>query len=411
MLPASKKGDTLVKLPMVFTYTVLSLMMITALSGCQSPADVDSTASAIDEVVELDISSVFHEGEESMIRGCLWPEDNNLILANQSRIDITNTPPGDSLPGETDIYLYDIISQEANLIPIDYRFTTNWDWYRYIAIRNKEVVGFAEGSSVVKFDLKDLHNVDKTTLLNNQKNYIQCSLDLSYVAKVEIIDPDLKDSQNDGANEDGSKKAVKVLTLHNLNTGETKELDRTTINQYEGGRGGGCVWSFDSSVLAYKIDYNRIMVYNVKLGEKKTITLDEIVPSKDFAEIYILSFTPSNNLIITTSHPSGYAMSVLKDDYTQMEWKTGDILTWDDCIGKSGDRVYADTSWLEDNSTVVSAVISYGETTDTEVVFRKDGEYFSAGAISPDGKRLAVITNQFLSANEVKQHLYIVPIN
>jgi len=383
--------------PGIFALFAGALVLMLVLSGCQSSTDVDAPVSGVDGLVELNISPFFKEGEGSFIKGCLWFDENTLILASQKKEE-RNPETGQSTPGETDIYLYDINKQQATLLPCDYPFSSHWDWNRYIPIRNEEVIGFGEGSAVT-FALDDPTQINM--ILREDDNLRVFSPDLSYMAEVSSFGPDSGNDFQDGA----------VLSLHNLKTGQVIELDRSVINVGGGIVAAECYWSFDSSTLAYLIDYNRLLIYDVTSGESKRITLEELIGSREIKiyEFFHLPFTPSGKLLITALHSSGYAQTVLEDNYELMEWtmvKNGPSLF---IIGESGGRVFAEgEKSSQENPHGVSGVVSYGESPQSKVVFQKDGECFSAGALSLDGKRLAVITREGGINNE--QHLYILSV-
>lgn len=379
----------------IYTLCFVWVLVLTlVMSGCQSSVDVDESvrekqADPVQEeqeevipegLVELDISPLYKEGDGSLIRGCLWLNENTLILANKK---------DQSREGQTDISLYDIAKQQATLLPCDYPFGLHWDWNRHIIIRNEKVAGFGEGSAVT-FDLDDPAKINIILKEDDYKRVF--SPDLSYLAEVGDFAPE------------SALQGNAVLLLHNLKTGEVIELDRSVIDG--GVTATNCYWSFDGATLAYLIDYGRILIYDVASGKSKRITLKELKGSRDIPihEFFNLAFTPSGKLLITALHDDGYARAVLEDDYESMEWTVDKNRPSMFIIGESGGKVFAEgTTSFKD----YVCVVSYDESPRKTVLFRKDGEYFSAGALSPDGKRLAVVTHEGGVSNV--QHLYIWP--
>ncbi|MCR6545869.1 hypothetical protein [Dehalobacterium formicoaceticum] len=385
----------------IFTFFAGAFVLILALFGCQSSNDVDAPVSEVDGLVELNISPLFKEGEGNFIKGCLWFDENTLILASQKKEEI-NLETHQSNLGETDIYLYDINKQQATLLPCDYPFSSHWDWNRYIPIRNEEVIGFGEGSAVT-FDLDDPTKINM--IIKEDDNLRVFSPDLSYMAEVGNFGPDSGHDLQNGA----------MLLLHNLKTGEVIELDRSLIVVGGGVVATQCYWSFDSATLAYLIDYNRLLIYNVTSGESKRITLEELRGNRDIEihEFFSLSFTPSGKLLITALHSSGYAQAVMGDNYELMEWTVDETSPSLFIIGESGGRVFSEGKKpSKDDPSGVSGVASYGESPRKEMVFHRDGESFSTGALSPDGKRLAVITHDITGEAGInyEQHLHILPV-
>jgi len=365
--------------------------------SCQS-TDVVSVDGGSKEIEKLDISAVFNEGGRDNIKGCLWPNNDSLILAYEKE-EIIKSDTGESTEEKTDLYLYDISAQKATLMSCEYPLWQNWDWNEYTIIDNGQVIGFAQDGTIT-FDRDNLKNIKFTV---NESIAFECaySPDFSYLAEVYTNNPYLGDED----------KEEVILSLRNLNTGEETELNLSVIEIGAGVNSAACYWSFDSTTLAYIIDYNRLLIYDVKSDNSKTITLDELIKNRDinYQEFFSVSFTPSGKLLVTVlyedSNTSGYAQAVLEEDYSKMDWVINDIRPSLFIIGKSGDKVYAEGT---DSIEEYSGVISYGEFPQTEVVFYKEGEYFRAAALSPDCKRIAVVT---YATDEKKQHLYILSLN
>lgn len=358
---------------------------------------MNATVSEVNKLVEIDISTIPLEGKH--LSGCLWAKENTLILAIENMEENINSNTDESIEGKTNLFLYDIPNQKAMYLPCEYPLWQNWDWNEYKIIDNGQVIGFAQDGTIT-FDRDNPQNIQFTV---NKSKAVECaySPDFSYLAEVYTNSPYLGDED----------KEEVILSLRNLNTGEETELNRAVIEIGLGVNTADCYWSFDSTTLAYIIDYNRLLIYDVKSDNSKTITLDALIKNRDmnYQEFFSVSFTPSEKLLVTVLYEdintSGYAQAVLEEDYSQMDWVINDIRPSLFIIGKSGDKVYAEGT---DSIEEYSGVISYGEFPQTEIVFYKEGEYFRAAALSPDCKRIAVVT---YATDEKKQHLYILSLN
>ncbi len=364
----------------------IAVLAISIFTGCQTFEASEDGA----KIRELEVSPLLLSGDYPLIRGCLWFDENTLILGKH----FYNL-------GTSEIYSYNIDSAEATLLPCNFPADGLWDWGQKENIRTSTVVGFA-CNSLITFNLGNMQDIN----ILPRKDNIEYSYspDLKFVAEVHEIQ-DSSDSNINNKPLSGAK-----LLLRNLETGEVGELH--SFKNFSGeGFAAQRYWSNDSKTLTYLADSEHFLIYDLNLSTSKLGTVGDLNQNADtkLSELVAAMYTPAGKLFLVAAEGDNTVIAEFKDSYQDMDWQPFELLHPPyQYISKANNKIFAEDIGEETGI----AIVSYQEDlSQFERVFFQEDEYLSSAGLSPDGSKLAVFTYTNPNTDPQGIHLYIVNLN